>query len=206
MDKNSHEFSLEVLKSVDQFYSESFAHLFTYISWAGFALIAMGAAVPVILQFLQKRFFKIESEAIKNELKKEHDEMLIKELKEISDLYREEKEKLELEIDKKIAQSIGISFMMQSSTAPSKEATFILLTQAVLQFLNAECDILLSQVLQTLKELLPKLEDNYLAKHKNIFENIIIRLNEHDKKRNGAYSATISILKEELEKSTKDKK
>ena len=38
MDKNSHNFSLEVIKSVDQFYSESFAHLLMYIGWAGFAL------------------------------------------------------------------------------------------------------------------------------------------------------------------------
>jgi multidrug efflux pump subunit AcrB len=110
MPKNSTDLSLEILEKVDgfysksfeklsNFYSESFQNLILYISWFGAVaglLILVG--LPFLIQAIQKRFFKVESQEIKKSLHEELTKEFELEIKKISKEYREREMELEKQL------------------------------------------------------------------------------------------------------------
>jgi multidrug efflux pump subunit AcrB len=110
MPKNSTDLSLEILEKVDGFYSksfeklsnvysESFQNLILYISWFGAVaglLILVG--LPFLIQAIQKRFFKVESQEIKKSLHEELTKEFELEIKKISKEYREREMELEKQL------------------------------------------------------------------------------------------------------------
>lgn len=117
MPKDYNNFSLEILKSVDDFYShsfdklsdfyiKSFDQLIFYIGWGGAAVVVI---IPIINAIYQKRLSKIESREIKSSidekmeerikaLEEMFDKKLDEEKKKNSDFQKVCEEKLELKI------------------------------------------------------------------------------------------------------------
>ncbi len=60
--------TLKILESVDSFYAQSFGQLITI---AGLLLAFAGFLMPVLITFLQQRFFKLENGKIKFDIEKE---------------------------------------------------------------------------------------------------------------------------------------
>ncbi len=206
--------SLQILESVNQFYSQSFDQLMNLV----IALITLiGVVVPLIITgiawFVQKKFFKAENQEIKNSLEKELGIESALKIKEIEEIYSKKEKEFEEKIltteeklERKISRSLGGVFFLQGQInldAKSYKPAFESFVMAGTHCLRGKDERNLVAALVSMKNCLPKLhqadlniEEGEIEKYNRLIQG----LTDYDKECNGGYSRYLEQIKAEYKK------
>ena len=224
MPKNSTDLSLEILEKVDgfysksfeelsNFYSESFQNLILYISWFGAVaglLILVG--LPFLIQAIQKRFFKVESQEIKKSLYEELTKEFELEIKKISKEYREKEMELEKQLkdlDNKRKRDVTLMEAnidgMRADIVHTQKHKFSWQCLAAQKYLEVEGFLELSILLGSIKLTLQSLKEKDILESNDVFENFIRKLKGRSDELRGAYFFEIYDLEEEFKKAKERK-
>jgi len=224
MPKNSTDLSLEILEKVDGFYSESFEKLSNFYSESFQNLISYIAAfgsvsgllivvgLPFLIQAIQKKFFKVESQEIKKSLHEELTKELELEIKKISKEYREKEIELEKQLkdlDNKRKRDVTLMeaniYEMRADIVHTQKHKFSWQCLAAHKYLEVEGFLQLSVLLDSIKSTLKSLKEKDILESNDVFENFIQKLKSPSDELKGVYFLQIYDLEEEFKKAKERK-
>lgn len=135
--------TLAILEKVNAFYSNAWTQLITFT----FAILGLvGVVIPIIVQIIQNRSFKIDKGELKNFMKDEIDRIKTELKKEIDDYAK----KQSVESEKKLAIMKGTSFQMQGNVLLDKKQYSVALKSFITSascYLDGEEELNLRRVL-----------------------------------------------------------
>ncbi len=224
MPKNSTDLSLEILEKVDgfysesfeklsNFYSESFQNLILYIAWFGsVASLLILVGLPFLIQAIQKKFFKVESQEIKKSLHEELTKELELEIKKISKEYREKEIELEKQLkdlDNKRKRDVKLMkaniYEMKADIEHTEKRKFSWQCLAAQEYLEVEGFLQLSILLDSINQTLPSLKEKDILESNDVFENFIQKLKNRSDELKGMYFSEILDLEEKFKKAKERK-
>ncbi len=221
--KNSTDLSLEILEKVDgfysksfeklsNFYSESFQNLILYISMIGAFAGLILVLLPFLIQEIQKKFFKVESQEIKKSLHEELTKEFELEIKKISKEYREKESELEKQLkdlDNKRKRDVTLMeaniYEMKADIVHTKEHKFSWQCLAAQKYLDVERFSELSILFGSIKLTLQSLKEKDILESNDVFENFIQKLKSRSDELKGAYFTEIHNLEKEFKKAKERK-
>jgi cell division protein YceG involved in septum cleavage len=204
---------LEILKYVNEFYSDSFINLITLF---GILCGLVGVVIPILFWVVQKRFFKAENQEIKNTIHKELREEYNLEIKKISEEYKEKESvyekrifEIEKELTKKIEKVSAGVYYIQGNMILSQSGYVLAFTsylKAGKKDISCNNDQNLNQVIKritrfclpNIKQVDLKNADEDLLNNYNAF---LKELTQYDT--NGRYSDDIKLIKSEYKQAQK---
>jgi len=208
MEAKDNSFSLEILTKIDQFYTNSFDRLLTYISWGAAVVVVI---VPILYALYQKRLAKLESREIEENLKKKiediekkFDEKLEYEIKEISLKFDEKESKRTAKIEnnkhefeKKILKLEGEISSLKADISKDIQYSIFWNCHAAIEFLESENHASLSIQLSLLER---RLKANVINNETTVTSLKLLndKLREYSKKMNGIYFSQSNLIEKKL--------
>ena len=176
---------LDVVSSVNRFYSGAFDHLFALV----LALIALfGVILPILIQIYQRRVMKVSESELKAEMVKLFEEKKVELISIIEEKIASEKESITAALDKntatikkRLATAEGYSFHMLGNSSIEKGA-FFAAGQHLCRAAELYCSSDNGADLQTVINILS--------------ETVLPKLNKKDLERNGFQSRLEDLFKQ----------
>ncbi len=207
--------SLQILERLNSLYTNAFNQLLIYT----IGLVAfVGAVIPLIITYIQNRSFRREQQTItkelqdeakriREELKQNLREDLLKDIAESEKRLSDALTKKDIELTKKISNADAGVFHVQGTV--SRQATHYGLavqdfTLAAAYYLIGEDELNLQRVLRSVLDMLKKVDKNELALVDKVYDTInslIKALSAHNI--NGRYTDMINSIERELNEAKK---
>jgi hypothetical protein len=176
-------------------------------AFAGLILVVL----PFLIQEMQKKFFKVESQEIKKSLHEELTKEFELEIKKISKEYREKESELEKQLkdlDNRRKRDVALMeaniYEMKADIVP-KEHKFSWQCLAAQKYLDVEKFSELSILFGSIKLTLQSLKEKDILEINDVFENFIQKLKSRSDELKGVYFLEIFDLKEEFKKAKERK-
>ncbi len=198
--------TLDIIYRIDQLYDTAWNHLIVLIT---VLTLFIGVIIPLLIQWAQRRFFKLEAQSIENELRSHVDLNIKSKLeKEIEEKFETLDQRINTELDKKYNRLEGGILMAQGHTFFANKAYLNALDNYLLassSSLTANDELNLQRSLNMAVECLTKISSNDLEveeEQETSFTNLIKKLKENNDQ--GRYDDYIRNLRRSYKKVKKE--
>lgn len=199
--------TLDIINKIDQLYDTAWNHLIVLVT---VLTLFIGVIIPLLIQWAQRRFFKLEAQSIKNELHSHVDSNIKSKLvKEIEEKFETLDQRLNIKIDESLNRLEGMIFMVlavsEIASADDYLNAFLHYVGASVSLVKAQDEVNIQRSLDAVDMCLSNILSNDLVVEEESatkFTDLIKELKENNKK--GKYTNYLAKLRKSFKKVKKE--